>query len=496
MNTYTKLTRIVGLVMSAAIILSACAPAATPTVAPTAAPPTSVPATPVPPTIAPTAAPQLKGDAIRGGRLYDKWWTVLSVDAPTKDQPLWKTQTTNKLTGADTWRCKECHGWDYKGVEGAYGSGSHKTGFKGVMGVAGKDANAILAILKGSVNPDHNFSSVMNDQALIDLSLFLSSGLIDVSTIVASNKSPVNGNATKGKATYTDNCDLCHGPQGTAINFKNDAGAEYVGTIGLSNPWEFLHKARFSQPGVSKMPSGVNLKMTTQDYADLLLYVQSLPASSPVTEGGRLYDKWSSALGVTAPTQDQPLWKTQTTNKLTGADTWRCKECHGWDYKGVDGAYASGSHKTGFKGISKSVSMSAEDLTAWLTGKKNPNHDFSAYLKEAQIKMLIAFVQKGMTDTTPYIQADKKVKGDSAKGKTPYTAACASCHGDDGKSIAFGAKDKPEYVGTVANSNPWEFWHKVSVGQPGKQMPAAINLGWTPENIANVLAYSQTLPQK
>ncbi|MEK7441251.1 MAG: hypothetical protein AABZ78_10675, partial [Chloroflexota bacterium] len=70
MNTYTKLTRIAGLFMSVAIILSACAPAAT-TAAPTSAPPTAVPATPVPPTIAPTAAPKLTGNAIRGGLLYD-----------------------------------------------------------------------------------------------------------------------------------------------------------------------------------------------------------------------------------------------------------------------------------------------------------------------------------------------------------------------------------------------------------------------------------------
>ena len=35
------------------------------------------------------------------------------------------------------------------------------------------------------------------------------------------------------------------------------------------------------------------------------------------------------------------LHKTQM--NASGSDTWRCKECHGWDYMGVDGAYAGGS---------------------------------------------------------------------------------------------------------------------------------------------------------
>src|SRR3989304_10438538 len=74
------------------------------------------------------------GNPARGGQLYDEWWAVLGTEAPAADQPLWATQTTNTRSGGDTWRCKECHGWDYKGKDGAYGSGSHLTGFFGVMG--------------------------------------------------------------------------------------------------------------------------------------------------------------------------------------------------------------------------------------------------------------------------------------------------------------------------------------------------------------------------
>lgn len=53
----------------------------------------------------------------RGGQLYDDWWkTTIDTEKPQKDHPLWKEQNANKRSGYDTYRCKECHGWDYPGI--------------------------------------------------------------------------------------------------------------------------------------------------------------------------------------------------------------------------------------------------------------------------------------------------------------------------------------------------------------------------------------------
>ena len=441
-------------------------------------------------------APQLTGNPARGGQLYDEWWGVLGTEAPVEDQPLWVTQTTNTRSGGETWRCKECHGWDYKGKDGAYGSGSHLTGFIGVMGMDGKNPNKILDTLKGSTNPDHDFSSVMDEQALIDLALFLNQGLIDDATIVNDDKSPqAGGNVEAGKTIFTL-CATCHGISGTAINFDNDSEPEYLGTIATDNPWEFVHKARFGQPGIGIMPAGVSMNRQTQEYIDLLSFVQTLPTDSPVTEGGRLYDKWWVAMGVAEPVGDHPLWATQTTNTHNGLDSWRCKECHGWDYKGKDGAYSSGSHFTGFPGVLDAREMSAEDLTAWLNGTKNPDHDFSPYFEEAQVNMLVAFIQEGVADRSPYINEDKAINGDAVHGETFFNSTCARCHGVDGKTINFGDQAEPEYIGTVAVDNPWEAMHKGTFGQPGQQMPAGSNFGWSMEDIADVVAYLQSLPTK
>ncbi|MBU4225261.1 MAG: cytochrome c, partial [Chloroflexi bacterium] len=77
-----------------------------------------------------------------------------------------------------------------------------------------------------------------------------------------------------------------------------------------------------------------------------------------------------------------------------------------------------------------------------------------------------------------------------------FESACAACHGADGKLINFGDETAPEFVGTIAIDNPWEFFHKVSFGQPGTAMPSGFENGWSLEDIANVLAYAQSLPEK
>ena len=431
---------------------------------------------------------------MRGGLLYDEWWGVVGIEAPAGDNPLWTTQSTNTRNGADTWRCKECHGWDYKGKDGAYGSGSHKTGFPGVYASKDKPASEVLAALKGSTNPGHDFSPVLDEQELIDLALFISNSLVDDNALINADKSAI-GTASAGATLYGQVCVQCHGPQGNAINFAGLEEPEFLGHLAPDNPWEFVHKVRFGQPGWP-MPSGINNGWPDQDVANVLAFVQGFPAEPALSDGGQLYDEWWEVLGMEAPEGDNPLWATQSTNTRSGADTWRCKECHGWDYLGVDGAYGSGSHMTGFPGILGSASKSSAELLSWLTGGENPDHDFSGLMEDFALNALVAFIQNEMADITAHVNSDKTVHGDPVNGKTLFEGTCAACHGVDGKRINFGSADDPEYVGTIASDNPWELFHKTSFGQPGAPMPRGRGLGWDMQQIADLLAYAQTLPTK
>ncbi len=214
-----------------------------------------------------------------GGKLYDKWWkAVPGVKEPVGDHPLWALQTTNKRKGDDTWRCKECHGWDYRGKDGAYGSGSHKTGFPSVLAVQAKSLEQLKAILKGSTNPKHDFSKTLDDAALTNLATFLKHGLVDLATAIdAKTKKPVKADVGRGKQLSVV-CTACHGPEGKKLNFGKPDDPEYVGTVAKENPWEFLHKVRVGQPGSDPpMPTGVEMGSSLQDLLDILAYSQTLP---------------------------------------------------------------------------------------------------------------------------------------------------------------------------------------------------------------------------
>lgn len=247
-----------------------------------------------------------------------------------------------------------------------------------------------------------------------------------------------------------------------------------------------------TQPPVdTQVPTEMVVPTETQGTVD----TQQPDSNVDYISGGLLYDDWMKQLEIEPPAEDQPLWKTQTTNTRSGKDTWRCKECHGWDYKGLEGAYGKGSHLTGFKGVLDSGSMTEAELLAWMDGSENSEHDFSGYFQEAELTLIVNFLKYGLFDTAAYINADKTVSGgDGSNGKVLYDGLCAACHGADGKTLNFGDDDEPEYVGTIAFDNPWEFWHKSSFGHPNSQMISVLKIGWSIQDIADVLTYSQTLP--
>jgi thiosulfate dehydrogenase len=204
---------------------------------------------------------------------------AVGVDEPSSDQPLWATQSTNTRSGGDTWRCKECHGWDYQGATGAYGSGSHFTGFPGVLGVQSESFDTIVAFINGSANSDHDFSA-MGDEAVNDLATFLKSNLIDVSPLIdPETKAAVGGDTENGESLYSA-CSACHGEDGRLINFGDDDDPTYVATVALDNPWEFLHKVRAGQPGTA-MPASLDAGWSMDDLLDLLAFSQSLPTEAP-----------------------------------------------------------------------------------------------------------------------------------------------------------------------------------------------------------------------
>jgi thiosulfate dehydrogenase len=235
-------------------------------------------------------------DAIRGGLMYDKWYAVLGVPAPPGDHPLYPAE--GPRSGSTTFRCKECHGWDYKGSAGAYGMGSsHYSGIPGIMGTK-KTPTQLFDLLKfnqdlpNAVINGHGFGEDygMTDQDINDLVEFIQVGMIDTDLYIDGNDEFIGGDLMAGEMKYTmaGMCIGCHGPDGTAINFHDPDEPEWVGTIAVDNPWEFLHKVRYGNPG-SAMPSWfANHPMDDPEGAvDIGTYCQTLPVTTCPTDVNR-----------------------------------------------------------------------------------------------------------------------------------------------------------------------------------------------------------------
>lgn len=222
-----------------------------------------------------------QGDPFRGGQLYDNWFVTLDLMPPAGEHPLWQTQDTNSRSGTVTWRCSSCHGWDYKGADGAYGLGSQEyTGFPGINNIVGASTDEIIAWLDGSNNLDHTFVELINRRAMIDLIAFLRTKLVDVDLIIDSNDYTSLGIEVFGHEKYNQTCAKCHGIDGSTINFNTVKDSEFIGDVALSNPWKFVHKIRF---GTTQNDSHAFEKQdwTLQDVADTLAYAQNLPPADP-----------------------------------------------------------------------------------------------------------------------------------------------------------------------------------------------------------------------
>lgn len=206
-----------------------------------------------------------------------------------------------------------------------------------------------------------------------------------------------------------------------------------------------------------------------------------------ITRGGKLYDKWFKTNSTMAPTTANPGYPDNSKYKGKKASDWRCKECHGWDYMGRNGAYGTGKHFTGIKGLQSARQIPPRQLGKILLDK---NHNFGEkMLAQKDLIDLSHFLQNGTFDMGRYIdRKNKHIYGDIPKGRIYYQTICAGCHDLDGKG-----EDTGEALGEISRNNPWETMHKIVNGQPGEEMPALFALDR--QIIADILAYIQTLPE-
>jgi cytochrome c2 len=210
-----------------------------------------------------------------------------------------------------------------------------------------------------------------------------------------------------------------------------------------------------------------------------------------LSAGGGLYDTWWEALDHKKPEGVHPAYPAAGTQR--NPNTWRCIECHGWDYRGVDGQSRSGPHFTGIKGVRGARGWKLERIEHLL---RQPPHSYSPeMIPDEHLGRLARFISGGQHNAARHINLETgKARGDARRGSQIFQSICATCHGFDGKALNFGTQAAPSYVGTEANVSPYEVLHKIRNGHPGAAMVAL--RPFPVKDAANVLTYAQKLPTK
>lgn len=208
--------------------------------------------------------------------------------------------------------------------------------------------------------------------------------------------------------------------------------------------------------------------------------------------GGRIYDNWWEALDRERPEGTHPSYPAAGAQK--GETTWRCKECHGWDYRGASGVYRAGSHHTGIAGIDGAIGMDPAAIAATL---RAPLHGYSPdMIADDELARVAAFVSRGQVDMSAYMDLETReiVGGDMENGRAIFQTVCATCHGFDGRRLDWGDAEGPAYVGTEAVAAPDEVMNKILNSHPGAEM---VNLrAFGLEAAGDTLRYISTLPQE
>jgi len=226
-----------------------------------------------------------KADGFIGGVIYDRFW------AQEARFNQFDPNINHYKEFEDFYRCKQCHGWDLLGSEGAYiGRAPNQARpnvnplnlykladelsaedlFEAIKYGRNNEMRRAPGTDLSNYDPETNsevgdampdFSQILGDEQIWQLVKFLKVEKNDIAQLydaeyigdypngqaVFSNIGK-DGNAEEGYAYYKKTCGLsvCHGNDGTARLID---GELTLGAMIIEDPYEVHHKAKFGNPG-------------------------------------------------------------------------------------------------------------------------------------------------------------------------------------------------------------------------------------------------------
>jgi hypothetical protein len=157
---------------------------------------------------------------------------------------------------------------------------------------------------------------------LNNLAAFLRTQQVDTSLLIYPQTGESLGDRDRGRDLYFDSCAKCHGSTGSAINFGTAIDPLYLGDLGVSDPWQTVHKIRFGTATNARMPASEEQDWSLSMVADVLAYLQTLPRGNPDFE---VLSSEPDPIQVEAQGQIEPIvWATLAiVIVVAGSVTWQ-----------------------------------------------------------------------------------------------------------------------------------------------------------------------------
>ncbi|OGU40520.1 MAG: hypothetical protein A2X61_13590 [Ignavibacteria bacterium GWB2_35_12] len=233
-------------------------------------------------------------NGIKGGMLYDKFWSTESGYDQTNPN------IAKYNASGDFFRCKQCHAWDLLGTNGSYNGRGPKTNRPNVAGnnlrtfaqsstpqalfdaiktgsVTRRDISSDLSTYDPATNSTigdqmPNYSQLLTDAQIWDIVKFLKAEAFDVSQLydasytgtyptgkVTYSNHGKDGDATLGNTFYTTKCAACHGTDGKQVPDLDGTAGMTAGKFTRSKPNEVQHKVKFGQLGSIMIATPITL---------------------------------------------------------------------------------------------------------------------------------------------------------------------------------------------------------------------------------------------
>lgn len=214
---------------------------------------------------------------VRGGRLYNAWFTELGHVVPDGWHPAWPAERRASDAAASegdvglraaqsrSWRCSACHGWDYRGRDGL-ALGSPPAPFSSLKRMAGADPDVIAAAI---TDETHGYGRYLSPRDISDLALFVSQGQIDMAPRIHPDTGHFLADAAAYEGHYHTICATCHGADGRAVRTMPPLGRAVT-----EQPQRALHSVFNGHPGEAMPPlRALGLDITT----GILAFAETLP---------------------------------------------------------------------------------------------------------------------------------------------------------------------------------------------------------------------------